>query len=179
MTGIYKNEVEEQCQRWVKSPALMRLILNMTHRKRMPKVVAERLNTSQGLSNKLSPLHQSRIESSMYNQSQAKWSTVSMHNCVYIHSSMCRFEAPQQLRNYVNVPCRLSEYHSRLRGVLRLFSEWKLVVPLLPGLCHVTGTCSVAPAPSERPITLLAQARWQETSAKSHQVARLKAQWYI
>lgn len=98
---------------------------------------------------------------------------------VYIYSSMCRFEAPPRLRNYVNVPCRLSEYHSRLRGVLRLFSEWKLVVPLLPGLCQVTGTCSVAPAPSERPITLLAQARRQETSAKSLQMARLKAQWYI
>ncbi len=97
----------------------------------------------------------------------------------YIYSSMCRFEVPSRLRNYVNVPCRLSEYHSHLRGVLRLVSEWKLVVPLLPGLCHVTGTCSVAPAPSERPITLLAQARRQETSAKSHQVARLKAQWYI
>ncbi len=97
----------------------------------------------------------------------------------YIYSSMCRFEVPQRLRNYVNVPCRLSEYHSHLRVVLRLVSEWKLVVPLLPGLCHVTGTCSVAPAPSERPITLLAQARRQETSAKSHQVARLKAQWYI
>lgn len=97
----------------------------------------------------------------------------------YIYSSMCRFEAPPQLRNYVNVPCRLSEYHSHLRGVLRLVSEWKLVVSLLPGLYHVTGTCSAAPAPSERPITLLAQNRRQETSAKSHQVARLKAQWYI
>lgn len=118
----------------------MSLILNVTHRKRMPKVVAERLNTSRGLSNKPSPLHQSRIKSnSMYNQSQAKWSTVSMHNCVYI-----QFYVPFR-SDYVNVPCRLSEYHSLLRD------DWKLVVPLLPGLCHVTSTCSVAPAPSERP----------------------------